>query len=581
MTMVRSNWANFVHYCCAISFWLCPAVQAQHVYKTESQRDRLLQHQDHYRQAPPDYGFGENVAPPADLIWNHKQPGGASAAASGAAPVPSAAVVPSAAAAVPKGGPDAATHGMFGPVLPWPFIPIHMGLLPDGRVMNWGSTDPKTEQMYYDVWDPRRGGGVDSHLILPNQTNTNIFCSGLGLLTDGRLLITGGDTTIGDAVNFGINNVNIFDPVQNVLTPFRDMLYARWYPSVVPLPDGTDLIVGGIGHLNDQDPTVMKGITVPERYSPSTGLAALPGADNGATVDWYYPRIYVGSQGTIYDLDTSGTISTYSVSGTGSFRTLGTHMAVSLGDEPTVMFAPGRLLSIRAADSISDTTQTHLVDIVDLTGDQPVVSQTASVPGARQWANGTILADGKVFVNGGSGEDNQLVNVSYDSYIWNPATGGWTLGGTAAKYRLYHSTALLLPDGTVITGGGGSPGPVDNLNAEIYYPPYLYSTDGSGNPTPRPTIVSASALVKAGQQISLTMSTSDPVSRVTFLRMGAVTHSNNVQQRFFDLTFSQSGNAVTAQLPSNGNNLLPGFYMIFAFSSNGTPSVAQVTHVGL
>ncbi len=485
------------------------------------------------------------------------------------------------AAAVPTGGPDAATHGIFGPVLPWPFILIHMSLLPDGRVINYGSTDPQTGQIYYDVWDPSRGGGVDAHLILPNQTNTDIFCSGLGLLTDGTVLITGGDTTIGGVRNFAINKVNIFDPVQNVLTPSGDMLYARWYPSVVPLPDGTALIVGGIGHNAGQDPTVLSGVTVPELYSPATGLAALPDADNGGAADWYYPRVYVGSNGTIYDLDTTGTISTYSTVGTGAFQTLGPYLSPSLGDEPTVMFAPGRILSIRAADIISDTTQTHLVDLVDITGDQPVVRQVASVPGGRQWANATVLADGQVFVNGGSGEDNQLVRVSYDSYIWNPATEGWTLGGTATNFRLYHSTALLLPDGAVLTGGGGGPGPVDNLNAEIYYPPYLYSPDGLGTPAPRPTIVSSSALVKAGQQISLTMDTADPVSRITLLRMGAVTHSNNVQQRFFELTFSQSGNTATAQLPSNGNDLLPGFYMLFAFSSGGTPSVAQVTQVGL
>jgi len=581
-----SSRARFVYYYLAAGFWLCPAVQAQHVHKTESQRDRLRQHQDHDRSAPPDYGFGVNVAPPAGLIWNHKQSGGAPAApslavqrlASGAAAAPAAAAP---AAAVPKGGPDAATRGMFGPVLPWPFIPIHMGLLPDGRVMNYGSTDPQTGAIYYDVWDPSRGGGGDAHLILPNQTNTDILCSGLGLLTDGRLLITGGDTTIGDVRNFAINKVNIFDPVQNVLIPFRDMLYARWYPSVVPLPDGTDLIVGGIGHQAGQDPTVLTGVTVPELYSPATGLTALPDADNGGTVDWYYPRVFVGPSGTIYDLDLSGTISTYATDGTGGFQTLGTFLPPNLGDEPTVMFAPGRLLSIRAADTMTDTTQTHTVDIVDLTGAQPVVTPVDSVPGGRNWANATILADGKVFVNGGSGEDNQLVRVSYDSYIWDPATGGWTLGGTATNFRLYHSTALLLPDGSVLTGGGGSPGPVDNLNAEIYYPPYLYSKDGSGSPVPRPTIVSASALVQAGQRISLTMGAVDPVSRVTLLRMGAVTHSNNVQQRFFDLTFSQSGTAVTAQLPNNGNNLLPGFYLIFAFNAGGTPSVAQVTHVGL
>ena len=83
-TMVKSNWARFVCCCFAANFWLCPAVQAQHVHKTESQRDRLRQHQDHDRHAPADYGFGVNVAPPAGLIWNHKQPGGASAAAADA-----------------------------------------------------------------------------------------------------------------------------------------------------------------------------------------------------------------------------------------------------------------------------------------------------------------------------------------------------------------------------------------------------------------------------------------------------------------------------------------------------------------
>ena len=137
--MAKSNRKKFVYYFFVTNLWLCPVVQAQHVHKTESLRDRMLQQRERYRHAPPDYGFGENVAPPADLIWNHQQPGGPPAAASGATAVPpSTAAVAADAAAVPKGGIDAATHGLFGPVLPWPFIPIHMGLLPDGRVMNYG-----------------------------------------------------------------------------------------------------------------------------------------------------------------------------------------------------------------------------------------------------------------------------------------------------------------------------------------------------------------------------------------------------------------------------------------------------------
>lgn len=81
---MKSNCAMFVYCCLAANFLLCPAAQAQHVHKTESQKDRLLQHRDRDHRAPVDYGFGVNVPPPASLIWNYKQPGGAPAAASGA-----------------------------------------------------------------------------------------------------------------------------------------------------------------------------------------------------------------------------------------------------------------------------------------------------------------------------------------------------------------------------------------------------------------------------------------------------------------------------------------------------------------
>ena len=82
MAMVKSNRVRSVCYFLAANFWFCPAVQAQHVHKTESQRDRLRQHQDEYRHAPTDHGFGVNVAPPTGWIWKHKQPGDASVTAS-------------------------------------------------------------------------------------------------------------------------------------------------------------------------------------------------------------------------------------------------------------------------------------------------------------------------------------------------------------------------------------------------------------------------------------------------------------------------------------------------------------------
>ena len=102
------------------------------------------------------------------------------------------------------------------------------------------------------------------------------------------------------------------------------------------------------------------------------------------------------------------------------------------------------------------------------------------MPFGLHWHTGTVIADGRVVVTGGSRQPNQLVGVNYQALIWDPRTGQWTTGAatpTSPAYaRLYHSNALLLPDATILVGGGGAPGPVVNTNAQIYYPPYLYNS---------------------------------------------------------------------------------------------------------
>ena len=111
------------------------------------------------------------------------------------------------------------------------------------------------------------------------------------------------------------------------------------------------------------------------------------------------------------------------------------------------------------------------------------------------------MADGRVFVSGGSAVNNAATGVAYTSEIFDPATSSWSTGPTATRMRLYHSTSLLLPDATVITMGGGTPGPETNLNAEIYYPPYLF--DGDGNPAARPTIAFATTAADPGTTLAI------------------------------------------------------------------------------
>ena len=77
----------------------------------------------------------------------------------------------------------------------------------------------------------------------------------------------------------------------------------------------------------------------------------------------------------------------------------------------------------------------------------------------RQWVSATVLADGRVLATGGSGVDNQLNDVNNSAEIWDPATGQWTVGPSGLRARLYHSSALLLPDATRAGDRRRRPGP--------------------------------------------------------------------------------------------------------------------------
>src|SRR5262249_15602654 len=150
----------------------------------------------------------------------------------------------------------------------------------------------------------------------------------------------------------------------------------------------------------------------------------------------------------------------------------------------------------------------------------------------------TLLPDGNVLASGGSLNFNDLSTAVYQSEIYSPSTGTWTLDATAAMPRLYHNSALLLPDGSVLTAGGGAPGPVNELNAEIYYPPYLYLQDGSGNPAPRPTIVSAPSAPTLNQSFLITVGANDQIGKINLIRVGADTHDFDSEQRLIPLPYT-------------------------------------------
>ncbi|NJO56262.1 MAG: hypothetical protein HC834_07855 [Rhodospirillales bacterium] len=202
---------------------------------------------------------------------------------------------------VPDGDGEAHIRGVFDEPIVWPIIPIHIAVLPDGRVMSYGSDENgnQTGQFNYGVWDPSEGTDIDAHTLLPNTTGTDIFCSAQSIIpSSGEMLITGGDTRIDGRRNHGVNDTAIFstrsngDTVIDDLRPENPMEFARWYPSLVTMPDGQLVVLGGRYFWDPSDSTNTIGADTPEIYTPGSGWRTLStAADRFFLVDLVLPAV--------------------------------------------------------------------------------------------------------------------------------------------------------------------------------------------------------------------------------------------------------------------------------------------------
>ncbi len=486
---------------------------------------------------------------------------------------------------VPGGPSDAHLKGVFGEAFSWPLIPLHTILLPDGRVLSYGSKPSGAQSglMHYAVWDPALGTGAESKLLLSNTTGTDIFCAGQALLPgSGDVLLVGGDRIVNGKRNYANNDVNLFTPANNALTrQSQSMAYQRWYATLVTTATGEQAVIGGrIDRLFEGNaqypPTDDTYASTPEVYSATQGWRTLSTATSewayGSKIQaWNYPKAWWSPQGKVIVFTVKGEIFALDVTGTGSVAKVPGALPAGAYNLPAAMYQPGKILSLRASAKAV---------VVDINNTMPVITPAASLSADRRFGNATVLADGKVWANGGSSTGNDLVGARYDSETWDPSTGAWTLGASATKARLYHSISMLMPDGSVLTGGGGAPGPVAQLNAEIYFPPYLYKTDGSGQPAARPVITTAPSAAAWGQSVAVAMSEANPVARMTLARFGAVTHAFSNEQRFQDLSFTQNGKDLAVTMPASANYAPPGFYMLFALDAQGVPSQAKIVRLG-
>lgn len=448
--------------------------------------------------------------------------------------------LPTLAACSVSGAPDQV--GAWGPVVSTPAIATHSAVMGNGKVLFWrGSSTPALSY----VFDPA------TETIAQHGTTSNaIFCNGFATLADGRVISVGGGALD------GIPDTYAFDPEQEEWTRLRDMHQPRWYPTATTLGDGRVLATGG---------HVVLGVEadVPEIYDVATDTwTQLASARLDAI--GYYPFLFLLPNGKLFQAGHQRS--------TTETRTLSlvtktwTDVGASLSSFGTaVMYRPGRVLK---TGGFASGTVSNRAGRIDMNAASPAWVETAPMASPRQEHNLVMLPDGTVLAVGGRIASNTAPAAVPASEVWDPATETWTPLACAAEPRMYHSTALLLPDGRVLAAGGDC-----YPSYQIYSPPYLFRG-------PRPTIAAAPASVEIAKRFSVQTPQSAAIRSVALLRPAATTHSWDMNQRYVPLTFAFGAPGwLQVYAPATTNVAPPGDYMLVLVDANGVPSTARMLRI--
>ncbi|WP_264354767.1 discoidin domain-containing protein [Pseudarthrobacter sp. MM222] len=467
------------------------------------------------------------------------------------------------------------SRGSWGPTIGFPIVPVAAALLPGNRLLAWSAYSPVAygvDKGYtqISIMDLTTGAVSPAQRV---NTGHDMFCPGVSLLPDGRILISGG----GDSAQ-----TTLYNPATNAWTSGPDMKIARGYQSNVTTSTGEVFTIGGSwsGGIGNKSGEV---------WSATGGWRTLPNVlvDNILTDD---PRggyrsdnhawLFAAPGGRVFHAGPSRQMNWISTTGKGSITSAGLR-----SDSPdamngdAVMYDVGKILTVggsTAYDRVPATARAYTIDI----NNGVKTARTADMAVTRSYASGVALPDGQVLVVGGQATPIVFTDTGarMAPEVWNPATGKWTTLAPMAIPRTYHSVALLLPDARVFVGGGGlcNNCSTNHLDGEIFTPPYLLNADGSART--RPKIVAAPATAATGSTIEVT--TGAPATKFSLVRMSTVTHTVNTDQRRIPLTaISVSGNTASLRLPADRGVLVPGTYMLFAMDSNGVPSVASTIRI--
>lgn len=471
--------------------------------------------------------------------------------------------------------------------MPWqlssqiPINPIHAALGRTGKILFFGGSGNDPSQTAYDnspegvrLWKPSDGTFTTPTIPRDNSGNPiDLFCAAHSFRADGQLFVAGG--TLQYDPFYGIADSFIFNFTANSgnggWTKLASMNRGRWYPTVLTLGDGRIFTLSGLdvsGNL-DRNPEIFKGSTGWNIFTLQTSAFALYAhlvlLDSGKL--FYTGAQLGGNNGVSPSILTlpskfNRAIAEQSVPGL--------EVPDSANQAASVLLPPAQDQKVMIIGGGGGGVATNRVNIVNLSATTPTYTAAPSLLNPRMHHNAVILPDRTVFVCNGSRGEEDITQSTLPAEIYNPATNTWTAVETPiVNGRVYHSVAVLLPDGRVVVAGGNPTRGTYENQIEIYSPAYISQT--------RPIISSAPAT--ANYSSTITIQTNQPATNIKWvhlIRPMATTHGLDTEQRLVDTPInSRSGKSLKVQITSNRNIAPPGYYMLVVVNNNNIPSVAS------
>uniref|UniRef100_A0A8H7XRB3 WSC domain-containing protein n=1 Tax=Psilocybe cubensis TaxID=181762 RepID=A0A8H7XRB3_PSICU len=440
---------------------------------------------------------------------------------------------------------------------------------------------------------------------------TDVFCSGSVIMPDkaGRQINVAGwaeDSNFGVRLYTpsgftGVNGTTDWEENGDVLKLQR----ARWYPTATVLSNGSILVMGG---------------EIGSNSAPQPNLEILPKPDGGDTVidldfllrtdpNNLYPQVYSRSmsahraecylgyfnEARILEPKTFTTIKTLpNIPGNvnnflagrtypleGSAVPLPLHFPYT---DPLQVFICGG--STNGAGDAIDNCVTIAPEAANPTW------TLERMPSKRVMPNLVPLPDGTVFICNGATQGyagfGLANNPNLNALLYDPTQpvgSRFSILNNTIVARMYHSEAILLPDGRVLISGSdpqtdnpdGTVKYPEEFRIEVYIPPYL----NQGLTPPNFTLPNSDWAYGSTNTITNVKFFQGPISklRVSLVAAASSTHGNAMGARTIFPQFSCSGTTCTITAPPNAGVSPPGWHQLFLLDGP-TPSHSQWVRIG-